>query len=145
MGNEYRTKKVKGSVKMVKPVKKEIEIYVTVDDKDFLTEEEAIKHENSLNTKYVVVNYAPELTEQGRFQKTGIVEVVDGQGCEKEYALDACFKNLGSSLAYVQGLAATPNWAILNVLTLEEYRKFREDNRNLTIIAHCENPRMWRG
>lgn len=130
---------------MVKPVKKEIEIYVTVDDKDFLTEEEAIKHEKSLNTKYVVVKYAPELTEQGRFQKTGIVEVVDGQGCEKEYAMDACFKKLGSKLAYVQGLAATPNWNIVNVLTIAEYRKFREDNRNLTIIAHCENPRMWRG
>ena len=145
MGNEYRDKKLKGSVKMVKPVKKELDVFVTVDDKVFLTEDEAIKHENSLNTKYVLVNYAPELTEQGRFQKTGIVEVVDGQGREKEYALDACFKNLGSALAYVQGVAATPNWEIVKVLTIDEYRNLKESNNKLNVIAHCENPRMWRG
>lgn len=106
---------------MVKPVKKEIEVYVTFDGKEFLSEKAAVDYEKNLKTKFVLVRYQPDLNETGNLTKTGIIELVGTNGYEKEHAMDICYRKFGSQVAYVQGAAITRNWSVDKILTLDEY------------------------
>lgn len=106
---------------MVKPVKKEIDVYVTFDGKEFLTEKDAVNYEKNLKTKFVLVGYHPDLTETGNLTKQGIIELVGTDGYEKEHAMDICYRKFGSQVAYVQGAAITTNWSVGKILTLAEY------------------------
>lgn len=122
---------------MVNPIKKEIEIYVTFDGKEFLTEKAALDYERNLKTKYVLVNYQPDLNETGNLTKTGIIELVGTNGYEKEHAMDICYRKFGSQVAYVQGSAITTNWSVANILTLDEYSSL-EGRIKIALIERWE-------
>lgn len=122
---------------MVKPVKKEIEVYVTFDNKEFLTEQAAIDYEKNLKTKFVLVRYEPDLNETGRLTKTGIIELVGTNGYEKEHAMDICYRKFGSQVAYVQGVAITSNWSVDKILTLSEYEAL-EGRIKMSLIEKWE-------
>lgn len=124
---------------MVNQIKKEIEIYVTFDGKEFLTEKAALDYERNLKTKYVLVNYQPDLNETGNLTKTGIIELVGTNGYEKEHAMDICYRKFGSQVAYVQGCAITRNWSVDKILTLDEYSSL-EGRIKMDLIERWEMP-----
>lgn len=126
-------------IHMVKPVKKEIEVFVTFDNKEFLTEQEALNYEKHLKTKFVLVRYQPDLTETGNLTKTGIIELVGTNGYEKEHAMDICYRKFGSQIAYVQGCAITRNWSVDKILTLAEYSSL-EGRIKMDLIERWEMP-----
>lgn len=106
---------------MVEKLRKEIEIYKTIDKKEFFNEDDAIYHEKSITTEYVLVGYDPDLNDTGQLTKFGLIEIVNGHNFQEDYAMDVCFKKFGSKIAYVQGNCPTSNWDVLKVLTYAEY------------------------
>ena len=111
---------------MVDKVRKEVDIYITKDKKEFLNETDANRHEKSITTKYVLIGYAPDLNDTGRFTQYGLLEVVNGRFYEETYAMDFCYEKFGCKKAYVQGVSITDNWGIQKVLTVAEFEELSD-------------------
>lgn len=106
---------------MVETLRKEVEIYRTIDNVEFLNKEDAVWHEKAVTTQYVLVDYAPDLNDTGRLTKCGLIEIVNGHDFSEDYAADFCFNKFGSKIAYIQGVHPTINWDIREVYFYADY------------------------
>lgn len=111
---------------MVEKVRKEVDIYITSDKKEFFKESDANRHEKSISTKYVLVGYAPDLNDTGRLTKYGVLEVVNGRFHDETIATDFCYETFGSKKAYVQGVSITENWDVVRVFTFTEFDELND-------------------
>ena len=106
---------------MLEKVRKEVDFYITSDKKEFLNEDDAIYHEKSITTKYVLIGYAPDLNDTGRLTKYGVLEVVNGRFHDETIATDFCYETFGIKKAYVQGVSITKNWDVVRVITFKQF------------------------
>jgi len=103
-----------------------------VGEKEFFDEKEALEYEKEINKQlgyvYFTVSCKPDLTE-GRGYRRRFSIAVPNVGTCKEIAMSYCEKELGSSLAFVQGVSPIANWKLDEgkvFKTIEELNKFRD-------------------
>ena len=102
-------------------------VYESDDGKIFATEAECVvyerkQHERAQRTTYWVINHGPDLNEgRGNYGLT-MVECYGPSTYDAfMYMGDWCFRTYGRPLAWVQGVAVTPNWS----LALSKVEHFR--------------------
>lgn len=101
----------------VKITKVKMTAYQTSDGETFVTEDDAMKHEELLvSTHYFRLHHSPDLNETGRMGKTAILKVVEPSKLSAiRLAEQWCYSNIGKKEAYIQGITKTANWSFKKV------------------------------
>lgn len=104
-------------------------IYIADDGKRFTSEEECRRYESRVlervaKMSFFCVRHNPDTTETGLPMAVTFFAV---EGLWGEHAvMDYCFTSFGRPFAYVQGVAAVPNWTISLLTSGKELEIWRE-------------------
>ena len=94
----------------MKIYRKEVDVFITEDGKEFLSEEEAREHEKRLkDCSYWIVICNPDLTEGRGWYRKIYLTVYNGS---RNLVEDWCYENIGRKTAWVHGVVEIENWRL---------------------------------
>ena len=107
-------------------LKKEIEVFVAKDGKEFLIKSECENYEKNVleiksNIKYFRSCCCPDLTEGRGWYRNIYFAVLEKNYCHFERALKYMIDKYKSPIEYVQGVAPMPNWSVPKECTEQEF------------------------
>lgn len=110
----------------MKKITKQIDVYVSSDGVEHLTEDACKQYEKEhvdryKNFSYFGVTHSPDLTEgRGYHGRTYVVLESDKSYCDESLVREYCYCTFGPHIAFVQGCSPTPNWLIDKLLSLPD-------------------------
>lgn len=110
----------------MKQLKKEIEVFIAYDGKEFLTNKECEHYEKNVleiksNIKYFRSFCCPDLMGGRGWYRNVYFAVLEKNYCHFERALKYMIDKYKSPIEYVMGVTPMPNWSIPKECTEEEF------------------------
>lgn len=114
---------------------KKIEVFISSDEREFLTEKECLDYENNVLKKIEKIKYFksfsnPDLTEGRCHEEIILFAVLDDSYYEKLRSLQWLIDNKGRTIDYVQGCSAISNYEIPVEISRKEFEEKHKFNFN---------------